>query len=109
MFRWGNDKYSHLGYRIFTLAYCKRFDLYLFKYNEGSFIPKHKDPSFGMRHYRLNLVLKKPDKGGEFICNNKIFSIFNDRIMLFRADTEYHKITKVEKGTRWLLSLGIRL
>lgn len=61
-----------------------------------------------MKHYRLNVVLKKPDKGGEFICNNKL-SLFNGRVVLFRADTEYHKITKIEKGSRWLLSLGIRL
>lgn len=108
MFHWGNDKFSHLGYKIFTLAFCKRFDLYLFHYKEGSYIPKHKDPSFGMKHYRINVVLKKPDKGGQFICKNKL-SLFNGRIICFRADTEYHKITKIEKGNRWLLSLGIRL
>lgn len=109
MFRWGDDKFSHLGYRIFTFFFSKRFDAYLFHYCEGSYIPKHKDPSFGMKHYRLNIVLKKPEKGGEFICKNKIFSICNDRIIFFRADTEYHKINKIEKGERFLLSFGIRL
>ena len=68
MFRWGDDKFSHLGYKIFTIFFNKRFDCYFFHYKEGSYIPRHKDPSFGKRHYRLNIVLKKPKEGGQWLC-----------------------------------------
>ncbi len=109
MFRWGDDKFSHLGYRLFTFFYSERFDCYLFHYREGSYIPRHKDPSYGKRHYRFNIVLKKPKEGGDFICKKTILSLFNGRIMLFRADNSYHQITPITKGTRWLLSFGVRL
>lgn len=108
MFKWGNDKYSHLGYKLFTFIFCKRFDCYLFYYKEGSYIPRHKDPSFGMRHYRLNFVLKDADVGGQFVCQKMIWS-YKNRIFLFRADNSYHKIEKIEKGNRILLSFGIRI
>lgn len=108
MWRWGEDKFA-TGYKLFTLMYIKslRWDLYLFKYPEGSWLPKHKDPSKYGAHYRFNIVLKKPKKGGEFICKEVIFKWW--RFCLFRADTNYHKVTKIEKGTRWMLSFGFTL
>lgn len=108
MLRWGDDKFSHLGYKIFTIFFNKRFDCYLFHYKEGSYIPRHKDPSFGKRHYRLNIVLKKPKEGGQWLCKKTIFN-FKERVIVFRADDSYHQITKITKGDRWLLSFGIRV
>ncbi len=107
LLRWGNDKFN-TGYRIFTFFFCKRFDMYLFHYTEGSLIPKHKDPSFGYRHYRFNIVLKQPQLGGIFKCKNCIFS-YHNRIHLFRADTSFHSVSRIEKGERWLLSFGFRI
>ncbi len=46
---------------------------------------------------------------GDFICKKTILSLFNGRIVLFRADNSYHQITPITKGTRWLLSFGVRL
>jgi hypothetical protein len=80
----------------------------VFHYKQGSYIPKHKDPSGGRRIYRLNIELKKADLGGDFICNKMIWS-WRDRIYLFRADTSYHYVTPIEKGSRWLLSFGIKI
>lgn len=106
MFRWGYDKFD-TGYKLFTLAFCRRFDCYLFRYPTGSRIPKHKDPSFGLRHYRLNIELVRAKRGGQFICPNMIFSFW--RIHFFRADDSYHWVTPIEEGTRWLLSFGFRV
>jgi hypothetical protein len=106
MWKWGKDRY-HTGYDIFTIFFSKCFDCYFFKYHEGSYIPRHKDPSSGRRVYRLNVVLKKPDEGGEFVCNKMIWS-WKDRVFLFRADTSYHYVTPIEKGSRWLFSLGFK-
>ena len=105
LFRWGNDKFN-TGYRIFTLFYSTKlkWDIYIFHYKEGSYIPKHKDPSKYGKHYRFNIELKKPDKGGKFICDNVVFKWW--RFCLFRADANYHKVTKIEKGSRWVLSFG---
>ena len=106
-FRWGNDKFN-TGYKVFTLFFSKRFDCYLFYYPKGSLIPRHKDPSFGYRHYRLNIVLKKPDEGGQFLCKKMIWS-FNNKVYLFRADDSYHSCTQITKGTRILLGFGVRV
>jgi hypothetical protein len=106
LWRWGNDTY-HTGYRIFTVAFTKAFDCYVFHYKEGAYIPRHKDPSCGRRIYRLNFELVKADRGGEFVCAKTIFRWW--RIVLFRADTSYHYVTPIEKGRRILLSFGFKL
>jgi hypothetical protein len=49
--------------------------------------------------------LKKAEVGGEFRCAKMIFSKWN-RLFLFRADSSYHRVTKIEKGSRWVLSFG---
>lgn len=107
MWEWGNDTY-HTGYRIFTVFFSKWFDCYIFKYKEGSYIPKHKDPSGGKRIYRLNIELVKAEKGGVFVCHKMIWQ-FRDRIYFFRADDSYHYVTKIESGSRWLLSFGFKV
>src|SRR3982750_3791869 len=40
------------------------FDLYLLRFPDGTEIPPHKDPVTGKRHYRLNIILKRPRAGG---------------------------------------------
>jgi hypothetical protein len=81
------------------------FDCYLFHYPTGSYIPKHKDPKKFGKQYRLNIEIIKPKKGGVFQCNKIILSLFG-RVFLFRADSEYHRVTKIEEGERWVLSFG---
>ena len=107
LWKWGKDTY-HTGYTIFTICFFKCFDCYIFHYGLGSYIPKHKDPSSGRRIYRLNIELIKAEEGGQFICNNMIFSLWN-RIFFFRADNSYHYVTPITKGKRILLSFGIKL
>lgn len=106
MWKWGNDTY-YTGYKIFTLLFTKPFDCYLFCYKTGSYIPRHKDPSGGRKIYRLNIEIRKADRGGEFKCNDTIWK-WRERIYLFRADTTYHYVTPVESGERWLFSLGFK-
>ena len=107
LWKWGNDIHN-TGYRIFTLFYSRklRSDLYLFHYPQGSWIPKHKDPAKYGPHFRLNLEIVRPKKGGVFKCQNVVFSCFNGRLFLFRADANYHSVSKIEEGSRWVLSFG---
>lgn len=106
LFRWGNDVHD-TGYRIFTLAFSKRFgfDCYLFYYKEGSYIPKHKDPSNGQAMYRFNIELWKAYVGGKFVCPKMLWQ-WRERFYFFRADTSYHHVTPIEKGCRIVLSFG---
>lgn len=79
----------------------------MFHYKQGSYIPKHKDPSSGRKIYRLNIELWKAKKGGQFNCPKMIWQ-FKDRIYLFRADTSNHYVTPIEEGSRWILSFGFK-
>ena len=81
-----------------------KFDLYLLKFPQGSEIPPHKDKIVAGQHYRLNIILKQAQNGGEFICKDPIFE--SRRIKLFRPDISEHQVSTVLKGNRYLLSLG---
>lgn len=80
------------------------FDLYLLRYRKGHGIPLHRDEVAGMRHYRVNIVLKKGIQGGAFICPNAWFS--SSRLHVFRSDLCDHAVEPVEEGVRYVLSLG---
>ena len=79
------------------------FDVYLIKYPEGSRIDTHTDPVEGWRHVRINIVLKLAKKGGAFSCEGRIFG--KQRLNIFYSDMP-HQVSKIEKGSRLLLSIG---
>jgi hypothetical protein len=89
---------------LLTAPWPVPFDSYLIRYPEGTSIPPHTDPVQQGRHYRLNIVLKAPKSGGEFICASPIFS--SRRIKLFRPDLCEHSVTEVRCGSRYVLSIG---
>ena len=89
---------------LLTLPWPLPFDSYLIRYPEGSGVPPHTDPASHGRHYRLNIILKSPRSGGEFICANPIYS--SKRIKLFRPDICEHSVTPVCGGSRYVLSIG---
>ncbi len=105
-FRWQRGRQG-TGYDKMLLATAKwplPFDSYLIRYPEGSAIPPHTDPVQSGRHYRLNVVLKSPKSGGEFVCATPIFA--TKRIKLFRPDACEHSVTQVVGGSRYVFSLG---
>lgn len=109
LFKWVAGRQG-TGYSILTLAWVTKkwspvpFDAYILKYPEGSYIPPHKDePGFG-KHYRINIILKKCAEGGEFFSENALFKL--GRVVLFRPDLSLHTVTKVKRGTRYVLSFG---
>jgi hypothetical protein len=105
-FRWQRGRQGS-GYDKMLLATARwplPFDSYLIRYPEGSAIPPHTDPVQSGRHYRLNIVLKSPKSGGEFICATPIFA--TKRIKLFRPDACEHSVTQVVGGSRYVFSLG---
>jgi len=106
LFRWDRGR-QQSGYDKMLLCVAIwpiKFDLYFLKFPQGSEIAPHIDKVESGKHYRLNIVLKNADEGGEFICENPIFE--TSRIKLFRPDICEHQVSKIEKGTRYLVSIG---
>ena len=105
-FRWQRGRQG-TGYEKMLLLTAHGplpFDSYLIRYPDGSEIPPHTDPVQMGRHYRLNIVLKPPKSGGEFVCATPIFA--SKRIKLFRPDACEHSVTRVVGGSRYVFSLG---
>lgn len=80
------------------------FDCYLLRFPPGTEVPPHRDALETGRHYRLNVVLRGAERGGEFVCSDPLFA--SRHIKLFRPDRSVHAVTRVEGRTRWVLSVG---
>tara|TARA_R110002050_G_scaffold1244_5_gene8802 strand:- start:101197 stop:101496 length:300 start_codon:yes stop_codon:yes gene_type:complete len=91
-----------------TFLYTQRFAINLVTYYEDHFVPRHLDMVSSGRLYKLNFVLVQPQQGGIFETEGVIFSFFN-RIILFRPDLYEHRVTKIIRGKRVLLSFALRL
>src|SRR5262245_58117197 len=105
-FRWRRGRQG-TGYDkmlLLAAAWPIAFDTYLLRYPEGSEVPRHRDPASGRAHYRLNLILRSPRSGGEFICASPIFA--TRRLKFFRPDRSEHSVSKVVGGCRYVLSIG---
>ena len=90
------------GFSFYKLA---GFDLHIIRYNDGDFIPPHKDEVDGKQHYRFNFIQKKPKSGGEFACET-YFKFW--RLIFFRPDLYTHSVSKCV-GSRIVLSFGFCL
>ena len=119
------------GYSIFSLIptwvnRTFRIDVILIRMKQGVEIPPHFDhvpiirKIYGYRvHNRLNVLIRKPSGGGgEFYINallnehtddddpiyEQVFP--NQRIVRFSPSSVEHGVTKIESGTRYVLSFG---
>jgi hypothetical protein len=105
-FRWqrGRQETGYDKMLLLTASWPLPFDTYLIRYPEGAEIPAHVDQVKSGKHYRLNLILKSPKSGGEFICKDPLFA--TSRIKFFRPDISEHSVTRVNGGSRYVFSLG---
>lgn len=106
LFQWEPGR-QQSGYKKFTLIYSVflKLDCYLIHYPEESYIPPHVDSAPNGKMYRLNIELRRAEQGGIFQCTENIFSLFG-RIFLFRPDIEMHSVSKIQKGSRLIFSIG---
>ena len=81
--------------------------VFILKFPQGCDVPRHQDPVDGYSHYRLNIVLQHAERGGEFLCDKPILNL--SRFKLFRPDKSPHSVSRIEKGTRYVLSIGLAL
>ena len=105
-FRWqaGRQGTGYDKMLLLTAPWPIAFDSYILRYPDESEIPPHKDPVAKGRHYRLNIILKSPHSGGEFVCSSPLFA--SKRIKLFRPDACERSLTRVSGGSRYVLSIG---
>ena len=90
---------------LLTASWPLPFDCYLLKYPTGSSIPEHVDPvEPHANHFRMSIILKHADEGGDFIVKHCLFN--TPRIKVFRPDKEPHEVLPVIKGERLVLSIG---
>lgn len=89
-----------------VLFRSKYLSTYLVGYPEGHKVVPHLDMIADGRLYKLNCLLVKPRSGGEFACEKSIFNLFG-RVILFRPDLYQHQVSKIERGSRWLLSFAL--
>ncbi len=106
LWRWRRGRRDS-GYDKLLLAQGRRVDLYLLRFPRGSRVPPHRDPVSGAGHLRLNIVLVPARTGGEFDCRKAMLD--RPRIKLFRSDLHEHSVSEVERGVRWVLSLGVAI
>ena len=106
LFRWKSGRQQSGYEKMLLLAnpLLQPFDCYLLRYKEGAEIPEHTDPVDDKRHFRLNVVLREARIGGQFKCRDLIWE--TRRFKLFRPDQSPHSVTKVQNGTRYVLSIG---
>jgi hypothetical protein len=106
LWRWEAGRQG-TGYEKMLLATARRplpFDCYLLRYRPGSSIGWHSDPVDGRRHFRLNVVLRKAVGGTFAMSGTPLWSA--GRAVLFRPDVTPHAVSMVERGTRYVLSIG---
>lgn len=106
LFRWqkGRQKTGYQKMLLATANWPLPFDMYLLKFNEGDEIPPHIDDVGSGEHHRINIVIKKAKRGGDFICDQPIYE--SSRIKYFRPDITMHSVSKIIKGNRYVFSLG---
>ncbi len=88
------------------LFHSRRLSVYLVHYSSGHRIAPHVDMVSEGRLYKLNCVLVKPRRGGEFSCEKTLFNLLG-RLVLFRPDLHQHQVSRIESGNRWLLSFAL--
>ncbi len=106
VFRWdvGRQQSGYDKMLLLTGIFPLPFDVYLLKFPVGSEILIHVDAVDYGKHYRLNVIIRKAQLGGDFFCSKTIFK--TDRINFFRPDISKHSVSKVKKGIRYVLSIG---
>jgi len=105
-FKWeiGRQQSGYYKMLIATSKFPIPWDFYILKYPINSAIGEHVDPVTDRAHYRLNIIVKKPKKGGQFFCEKCIIN--TPRIKLFRPDLYKHSLTTIEEGSRYVVSIG---
>lgn len=102
------------GYEKFKVVCTRRFDIHLLRMKKGTEIHPHTDPCDYAMH-RVNIILRPAKRGGVFdgeaphhvYSKGRVRTLFWGRLIYFRPDIVKHWVSKVEEGTRLVLSIAV--
>ena len=89
------------------LMVAKKMDVHLIMYPPGGYLERHIDPApEGYVSHRVNIVLRAPTRGGQFIGLSTL-RLFGGRFIYFKSSETYHGVAKVDGvKSRIVLSIG---
>lgn len=104
MFKWQYGR-QNTSYKKWQFLKLPKMDAYFLHIHNGTEIPIHLDlaPN-GYEHYRLNIVLKAPNLGGDLHCENCFIN--RKYLQFFKASSSRHSLSKIEDGEAFYLSIG---
>ena len=87
------------GYKKKGLFSFSRFDGWLMKCDVGEGVSPHRDPSYLGKHYRLNILLRKPEQGGTFrITEFDGKPLFSWNRSFTARDTSFRRATRTSES-----------
>jgi hypothetical protein len=99
--------YSKLALIPLWLSKLINSDAYILSFPAGCSVIKHRDlVAEGYKHYRMNLVLRRPDNGRRMYCLGPVKRF--GRIEIFRPDLYDHGLEPIT-GSMLMLSFGCRV
>ena len=82
-------------------------DVLMNHYQDDACTHIHKDPApKGYVHIRANVMIKKPNKGGDIIIDNETIKVEENDLWLVLASLENHGSTPIQSGERLIYSFG---
>lgn len=98
---------SDRALRLIGAPHANHWDMWIIRYPDGSHIPPHRDEAtvFGLRHRRLNALVRAPRAGGEFVADGKVVPLAVGDAVLFYPDETEHSVSKVD-DVRLIFSVG---
>jgi len=82
-------------------------DLLMNHYQNDACTHIHKDPApKGYVHIRANVMIKKPNEGGDIIVDNETIEVKENDLWLVLASLENHGSTPIQSGERLIYSFG---
>ena len=99
---------KELGYKKNT-PICKHDGWFLSYSEKGHIVHTHKDKNPDDDHYivRFNVIISKPETGGNPIINDKVIEVKENEVWVCKAGEDFHSTTEV-KGDypRVMISFG---
>ena len=99
---------SFAAFNLFpTQKEPKLGDLLMNHYEDDACTHIHKDSApKGYVHIRANVMIKKPNKGGDIIIDDEIIEVKENDLWLVLASLENHGSTPIQNGERLIYSFG---
>jgi hypothetical protein len=106
-----NKKLWQKSFAAFNLFPTKKEpelgDLLMNHYQDDACTHIHKDPApKGYVHIRANVMIKKPNKGGDIIIDGETIEVKENDLWLVLASLENHGSTPIQSGERLIYSFG---